>query len=598
MRISCYLAPLFGVAIEFGFKGEYASAQSLDQGLTRLKSPSTIERLQGEVEILQQGPDALPQLVRELDSESRSYRFTAERIFSSLLDGVLSDLDTEYAALTLDRTELANLKDRKEFAGQRQALEVRLEEWKARDPGILERLEQLLELERLETREKRARNGEATPLSDEGNKELKRLRNLIAEWRHSNPGFEEELGPFLRSARLESLGAEGGKLSDLEELRLKELEERIAHRSPRLSDLENRLVALGFPAFNRLLARATTVRQRAAQHHRELVAKFLESRRADLVPGDERLELVRYHRALLWAWEADQGGPLKERADAALSKHLKQTVSDLRAPEPIVRVRAADELYMLGERGQTALGLEAPGSEPFLRNLLRYRIHPRTYAKTGIDLQEYPRLTFREKRRRLFEYVQAAEEDALPTLRAIVMDDALEPSFNVKLAAAKALAGLRDMSGYNFLIVKHPDLTLKKPEVSREVLVIQGLEHIRDKDYQQAVEDFQKILDEAPFDFRANYHIAFAYLLVKNYTKAIHHFEIARRINPQDELTLYNLACAYALAGGKTTEAIEALEASVKAGFNDYQHVEKDPDLDSIRADERYLRLIERLKQK
>ena len=154
------------------------------------------------------------------------------------------------------------------------------------------------------------------------------------------------------------------------------------------------------------------------------------------------------------------------------------------------------------------------------------------------------------------------------------------------------------MSGYNFLIIKHPDLTLKKPEVSREVLIIQGLEHIRDKDYQQAVEDLQKLLDEAPFDFRANYHIAFAYLLLKNYTKAIHHFEIARRISPQDELTLYNLACAYALAGGKTSEAIEALEASVKAGFNDYHHVEKDPDLDSIRADERYLRLIERLKQK
>jgi tetratricopeptide (TPR) repeat protein len=213
-----------------------------------------------------------------------------------------------------------------------------------------------------------------------------------------------------------------------------------------------------------------------------------------------------------------------------------------------------------------------------------------------MDFEDYPRLSFREKRQRLFDYAHAAEADAIPTLRAIVKDDQLEPSFFVKLAAAKALAGLRDMWGYNFLIVTHPDLTLKKPEVSRELLIIQGYEHIRDKNYQRAVEDLQKILDEYPFDFRANYHIAFAYLLLKNYAKAIHHFEIARRVNPQDQLTLYNLACAYALAGGKSAEALEALEASVKAGFDDHEHIERDPDLDSLREDQRYRQLIERMK--
>ncbi|HZN60663.1 MAG TPA: tetratricopeptide repeat protein, partial [Planctomycetota bacterium] len=122
-----------------------------------------------------------------------------------------------------------------------------------------------------------------------------------------------------------------------------------------------------------------------------------------------------------------------------------------------------------------------------------------------------------------------------------------------------------------------------------------GYEHIRDKNYVEAVESFQKILDEFPFDFRANYHIAFAYLLLKNFPKAIHHFEIARRISPQDQLTLYNLACAYALAGGKPDEALEALEASVKAGFDDYEHLEKDPDLESLRGLERYRRLVQQM---
>ncbi|HVR76156.1 MAG TPA: tetratricopeptide repeat protein, partial [Planctomycetota bacterium] len=297
-----------------------------------------------------------------------------------------------------------------------------------------------------------------------------------------------------------------------------------------------------------------------------------------------------------------------------LDRHVASTVKDSEDPEMIVRERAADELFLLGGRGIAALEqrlatpprategggqprpVEAGAGQDFLLGLLRWRIRPRTFARTGIDFEDYATLMFREKRRRIFDYAHVAEEEAVPTLKAIVMNDTLEPSLLVKLAAAKALAGLRDMSGYNFLAIKHPDLTLKKPEVSRELLIIQGFEHIRDKDYQRAVEEFRKILDEFPFDFRANYHIAFAYLLLQNYAKAIHHVEIARRISPRDQLTLYNLACAYALSGGKATEAIEALEASVEAGFDDYQHIENDPDLESLRKDTRYQRVVDGLK--
>ena len=232
----------------------------------------------------------------------------------------------------------------------------------------------------------------------------------------------------------------------------------------------------------------------------------------------------------------------------------------------------------------------------FLYELLRWRVRPRTYAMYGIDFADFDRLSFREKRRKIFDYARVAQEDALATLRAIVRDDNLEKSFFVKLAAAKALAGLRDMSGFNFLIVKNPEMTLKKPEVSREILIIQGLEHVRDKNHQLAIEELQKVLDEYPFDFRGNYWIAFAYLLLKNHPKAVHHFEIARRINPNDQLTLYNLACAYALSQDKSAEALEALKASALAGFDDYAHIEKDPDLDSLRDLPGYQRLIEQLK--
>ncbi len=53
----------------------------------------------------------------------------------------------------------------------------------------------------------------------------------------------------------------------------------------------------------------------------------------------------------------------------------------------------------------------------------------------------------------------------------------------------------------------------------------------------------------------------------------------------------YNVACGYALAGQKE-EALDWLETSVKAGFSKIDHIRKDTDLDSLRNEKRYKRLL------
>lgn len=58
---------------------------------------------------------------------------------------------------------------------------------------------------------------------------------------------------------------------------------------------------------------------------------------------------------------------------------------------------------------------------------------------------------------------------------------------------------------------------------------------------------------------------------------------------------LYNLACARAL-GGKPEKALDALAKAVAAGFFDWQLAEKDEDLASIRTNEKFGELIEKLK--
>jgi predicted Zn-dependent protease len=65
---------------------------------------------------------------------------------------------------------------------------------------------------------------------------------------------------------------------------------------------------------------------------------------------------------------------------------------------------------------------------------------------------------------------------------------------------------------------------------------------------------------------------------------------------PQEDRVWYNLACSYALVG-KPTEALNALGRSVSMGYDDLDHLSKDPDLDSIRQDPRFKELIVRIKQ-
>ena len=164
----------------------------------------------------------------------------------------------------------------------------------------------------------------------------------------------------------------------------------------------------------------------------------------------------------------------------------------------------------------------------------------------------------------------------------------------MKYAAARALmTQLSDRWGFLFLQASTPELVLQRPEISRDLLLLQGLSFVRSREYQSAAREFRKIIEEFPFDFEGHYHLGFSYLLLKNYTQAIHHFEVARRINPKDELTLYNLACACSLAG-RLEKALEALDASVEAGFKDPDHLENDRDLDPLRKLDGYKRILEK----
>ena len=55
------------------------------------------------------------------------------------------------------------------------------------------------------------------------------------------------------------------------------------------------------------------------------------------------------------------------------------------------------------------------------------------------------------------------------------------------------------------------------------------------------------------------------------------------RLEPQNPLVFYNLACSYSLAG-EMDQAAGALEKALELGYRDFTWLAKDPDLKNLRA--------------
>ena len=66
------------------------------------------------------------------------------------------------------------------------------------------------------------------------------------------------------------------------------------------------------------------------------------------------------------------------------------------------------------------------------------------------------------------------------------------------------------------------------------------------------------------------------------------------RLRPADPIVHYNLACSYALLG-RPDEAFGTLAQAADLGYADLAHLDKDSDLDALRADPRFQDVRRRL---
>jgi tetratricopeptide (TPR) repeat protein len=68
-------------------------------------------------------------------------------------------------------------------------------------------------------------------------------------------------------------------------------------------------------------------------------------------------------------------------------------------------------------------------------------------------------------------------------------------------------------------------------------------------------------------------------------------------LRPEDAVVFYNLACSYALLN-QTRTALGALTKAIDFGYDDFEHLKGDTDLDNLFKDEHFRQYIKQLEKK
>jgi Flp pilus assembly protein TadD len=125
--------------------------------------------------------------------------------------------------------------------------------------------------------------------------------------------------------------------------------------------------------------------------------------------------------------------------------------------------------------------------------------------------------------------------------------------------------------------------------------VVQGMTYIKMKDFDNAIVEFTRAIDLMP-----NYAVAYAnrgvaYIQQQKLNKASDDLRKAVELDPGDKSIHYNLTALYCLQGAKD-RAFDSLDKALELGFNNYDALRNDPDLEGIRNEAEFRKVLEKHK--
>ena len=107
----------------------------------------------------------------------------------------------------------------------------------------------------------------------------------------------------------------------------------------------------------------------------------------------------------------------------------------------------------------------------------------------------------------------------------------------------------------------------------------------------KAIAEFEKALSIQPQFAAAQYNLALAYAAGKQYDEALKAFKKVVMLQPGDPTIYYNIAAMNALQNN-VKEAIEWLKKAIDQGYQNWEMIKTDKDLQNIRNSEDYRKLI------
>lgn len=116
-------------------------------------------------------------------------------------------------------------------------------------------------------------------------------------------------------------------------------------------------------------------------------------------------------------------------------------------------------------------------------------------------------------------------------------------------------------------------------------------------DWEAAEAHYREMARRHPDDAQAWFMLGFSVHYQGRYDEARQLFLDAEKLGSNKGLVHYNLACGYAQQG-EEKKALQELKIAMEVGFNQPDWAEEDPDLESIRMNEQFHKIVNQMREK
>ncbi len=123
----------------------------------------------------------------------------------------------------------------------------------------------------------------------------------------------------------------------------------------------------------------------------------------------------------------------------------------------------------------------------------------------------------------------------------------------------------------------------------------QGMNYMRGRDYDNAIKEFTLAIEKHPAYDVAYSNRAVAYMQQKKFNKALDDLKKAEEMNAANPTVHYNFVALYSLQN-QLDRSLDSLDRCLELGFNNYDALRGDPDLNNVRKHPEFKKILEKHK--